>query len=153
MTNIIRKYKDLETPYVRKHKLLMKKFNGVGSNVETSHLSGKEQEDLQKKLIHQMVTDKPSSFLVNVPYIVQYMGAAVAVALIIFGSYQIYKRFFSKEAKTCRSLTGKAIESCLINFRKQALLKQIDVLKKASTFCSKSKDPKHCKERLNKKNK
>ncbi|MGD2071934.1 MAG: hypothetical protein PVG65_00385 [Candidatus Thorarchaeota archaeon] len=79
------------------------------------------------------------------------LGAAVLVSLAIFGSYKVYKRFFSKAAKACRGLSGKDKSACMKKHKRDARMNQIKDLKASASFCSKSKDPAKCKAGISKK--
>ncbi len=74
------------------------------------------------------------------------LAALTAAALVIYGGYKIYQRFFSQAAKACSKLSGSQRDQCVKKFRIDAMKTQISDLNKGMSTCSKSKDPAKCKQ-------
>lgn len=79
------------------------------------------------------------------------IAAAALVALISYASYKVYKAKLSKAARACKGQKGDAKNACMNNYRKQALMAQIQDMKKASSGCIKTKDPNKCKDAIQRK--
>lgn len=72
------------------------------------------------------------------------IASAATAALIIFVSYKIYQNFFSKAAKACGQLGGGKKQVCMFKFRKKAYGEQIRSLVIGKKACRRTKDPKKC---------
>jgi hypothetical protein len=73
------------------------------------------------------------------------IGGTALAALVVFGAYQAYKRFFSKAAQACSGKKGAEKSACMTAYRTKAKQAQAKVLKMGMAACSKSKDPEKCK--------
>ncbi len=73
----------------------------------------------------------------------QAVGGAAAAALILYGSYKLYKNFISKAGKACAG-TGKAKAVCMKKYRHKAISAQITDLRSAVSACKNSKNPAKC---------
>lgn len=71
-------------------------------------------------------------------------GAALA-ALVVFGAYQAYKRYFSQAAKACAGKKGSEKAACMSAYKAKAKQAQAKVLRKGLASCAKSKDPAKCR--------
>jgi len=76
------------------------------------------------------------------------IGGAALAALVIAGSYKIYKNYFSKAAKSCKGKSGEEKTACMTNYRENAYKLQQDVLKKSLDMSNKSKDPSVFKKKI-----
>jgi len=74
-------------------------------------------------------------------------GLALATTLI-YGSYQIYKRYLSAAAKACSNKTGNDRKNCIDQYRSNARKEQIKKLQYHLKDCTKSKDPMSCKKAI-----
>lgn len=72
------------------------------------------------------------------------IGGLLGAALLTYGAYKTYQRFFSKAAKACRGKNFKEKTACLKSFRLQALEKQLTDLRTSASACMKTKDPRKC---------
>ncbi len=63
----------------------------------------------------------------------------------------VYNYYFSKAAKSCANKTGDAKLKCIQEFKNKALKAQIAELKKFLKRCDETKNPKKCRDRINKK--
>ncbi|MGD2073063.1 MAG: hypothetical protein PVG65_06205 [Candidatus Thorarchaeota archaeon] len=99
----------------------------------------------------EVVSKNPEKLPSLVPYILGGLAIAAALALIIFASNKIYKRYLSKHARACSGLKGKSKTICILTSQLNALKAQQNSLKKSVTFCKKSQNPQKCKSKLNKK--
>ena len=79
------------------------------------------------------------------------VGATVLAAAISIASYKIYKRFFSKAARSCKEKAGLAKTSCMNKYKKDATMKKIAFLQKGFGACVISKKPNVCKAKLQQK--
>ena len=70
-------------------------------------------------------------------------GVLLAV-LAIYASVKIYKRFYSKAAKSCSSYKGIKKTTCMKKFQLTGYKAQLMDLKKAATQCGLTKDPEKC---------
>jgi len=70
-------------------------------------------------------------------------GVMLAV-LAIYASVKIYKRFYSKAAKSCSSYKGIKKTTCMKKFQLTGYKAQLMDLKKAATQCGLTKDPEKC---------
>ena len=70
-------------------------------------------------------------------------GVLLAV-LAIYVSAKIYKRFYSKAAKSCSSYKGQKKTICMKKFQLGGYKIQIEDLKKAADKCGMTKNPKKC---------
>jgi hypothetical protein len=77
------------------------------------------------------------------------LGALGAAALLAYGAYKTYQRFFSKAAKACSSSPDKT--ACMKKFKVDAIKAQIADLSKGAAACGKTKDPGACKTAIAKK--
>lgn len=76
------------------------------------------------------------------------VALTVAVATILYGAYQTYKRYFSKAARACKGKTGAARDACVENYRTNAIKAQINDIKKAKSACKLNAKPKQCQDKL-----
>jgi len=97
----------------------------------------------QLKAYADMGLDKLSAFAKTPAG--QGVGGAALAALLIYAAAKIYKRFFSKAAKSCAKLPSKAKTACMKKYRKQAILKQAAALSSGASACSSTKSPEKCK--------
>lgn len=70
-------------------------------------------------------------------------GVMLAV-LAIYASVKIYKRFYSKAAKSCSTYKGQKKTICMKKFQLTGYKAQLMDLKKAATQCGLTKDPEKC---------
>lgn len=77
-------------------------------------------------------------------------GVAIsAVAAKI--AFNIGRNILNKAHKACRKYTGNEKQRCLAKFRKEAAIKQIQVLQSHKNKCNKDKNPDKCKAAIDKK--
>jgi len=74
-------------------------------------------------------------------------GLALATALI-YGSYEVYKRYLSAAAKACAHRSGNDRKECIDRYRSNARKEQIKKLHSHLQDCQKSKDPMSCKKTI-----
>jgi hypothetical protein len=74
-------------------------------------------------------------------------GLALATALI-YGSYEVYKRYLSAAAKACAHRSGNERKDCVDRYRSNARREQIKKLHHSLQDCQKSKDPISCKKTI-----
>jgi len=73
----------------------------------------------------------------------QAIGAAAVAAVLIYGSYKLYKNFLSKSARACAGAgAGKA--ACMAQQKVKAFKMQIADLKMGSKACAKASNPQKC---------
>ena len=72
------------------------------------------------------------------------IGGLALAALLAFGAYKTYQRFFSQAAKACKDKSGAVKSQCMNAFKAKAIQAQMADLRKSMSACSKSKDPKKC---------
>ncbi len=70
-------------------------------------------------------------------------GVMLAI-LAIYASVKIYKRFYSKAAKSCSSYKGLKKTTCMKKFQLSAYKAQLIDLKRAATQCGLTKNPEKC---------
>jgi len=113
----------------------------------------KKIDDLEYKLYkqdHPSMSDRASKISKAVsdhPVAAGLAGVAVALALGV-AAYKLYKRFYSKAAKSCNKYSGKSKTICMAKYRVDSLKKAKSVLSKKSRECSKTKEPEKCKNEL-----
>jgi hypothetical protein len=71
------------------------------------------------------------------------VGAAVVVALIVTGAYQVYKHYMSKAARSCKGSDNK--KACMAKFKSDAVKAQIKAMNSKMGACAKSKNPEKCR--------
>jgi hypothetical protein len=76
------------------------------------------------------------------------IGGFVAGVALVTASYQVYKRFFSKAAKSCQGLSSVEKTSCMNKFKRDGIKAQISMLEKNKPKCSETKDPSKCKKKV-----
>lgn len=79
------------------------------------------------------------------------IATAATAALVAYAAYKIYKNFFSKAAKSCRNLGGEKKQVCMFKFRKLAYREQIKSLGIGKQACLKTKNPKKCGAKIDRK--
>ena len=72
------------------------------------------------------------------------IGTLVLVALLVYAAFKTYARFFSKAARNCKGLSGKAKTKCILKYKLEGRRKQYNDLASSSRACSKSKQPVKC---------
>lgn len=77
-------------------------------------------------------------------------GVLLAV-LAIYVSTKIYKRFYSKAAKSCSTYKGSKKTICMKKFQISGYKAQLTDLKRAATKCGLTKNPEKCVKTINKK--
>ena len=84
----------------------------------------------------------------------EFIGAALnvifwgqMVSSVIIGSNKLYKNYLSKAARFCNDAENK--DKCMNTYKVQGLKDQITFIKSKSGACSKTKNSKECKEKLN----
>jgi len=73
------------------------------------------------------------------------IGVLALAALLAYGAYRTYKRFFSKAATACKGKSGSEKTACMNKFKVTALNAQIKDLQAGSSACAKTKNPAKCK--------
>jgi hypothetical protein len=70
----------------------------------------------------------------------------IITAAVILGN-KLYKQYLSQAARICKNAPNK--EKCMEEFKKKAIQAEIAQLEKAKTYCTKSKNPQECINKLN----
>jgi len=76
------------------------------------------------------------------------MGYTALVAAATAISYGVYKDYLSKAAKACKGKSGLEKQECMVKYKKKALQKRIEVLKKGLIDCKKTNKPDKCKKKV-----
>jgi hypothetical protein len=111
----------------------IKKAVNTRANIEKGFNNLKQQATSGSNAVTSFVKAHPAEI----------SGVLLAV-LAIYVSSKIYKRFFSKAAKSCSSYKGEKKTSCMKKFQLAGYKTQLIDLKRASTKCGMTKNPEKC---------
>jgi len=104
-----------------------------------------------KDIYRSVRKDDIGSIVGNIPVLYTILAATAALAVTFWAAHKMYKRFLTKAARACKSLSGRAKTACMLGHQVQGLEKAKAVIVKASASCSAAKDPSKCKEKIGKK--
>ena len=76
------------------------------------------------------------------------LGAAAVTSLLVYGSYKVYKRFFSAAAKACAGKSGSEKTACMKKYKIDAIRAQISDLNRSKGACNKTNNPEACKHKI-----
>jgi hypothetical protein len=112
---------------------IVKKSVGLRANITKSFNDLKQQATSATNAATSFVKAHPSEIA----------GVMLAV-LAIYASVKIYKRFYSKAAKSCSTYKGQKKTICMKKFQLTGYKAQLMDLKKAAAQCGLTKDPEKC---------
>jgi len=109
-------------------------------------LTPETRQQVSKELFpeaHKAMADQASANTqVNV------LTVIAVVSAVSFAAVQIYKRYFSEAAKSCKSKSGEERTDCINNYKRKGTTAYNQVIRNGISKCDKSKDPKKCKQLL-----
>jgi len=107
-------------------------------------------DEQTEELINKRFENK---FLSEVNPEVMSVGIVAAGIAAIAGkmAFNMGRNILNKAHRACRKYTGNEKQKCLAKFKKEAALKQIQVLQSYKSKCNKDKNPKKCIAALDKK--
>ncbi len=78
------------------------------------------------------------------PAILSTLASAAFLGYVMRGAYRVSKKVMTKAGRACKSYTGNELARCKAKFQKEALTKELQLLKQARSKCSKTKEPQKC---------
>jgi len=118
---------------------------------ESVYLTDRAKVQLLESLNNKESIDEQQT----VGYLAQTLGGSAVMAMdvarvgmLITVAYKVYKAFFSKAAKACRTKAGRDKQECIYKYKVAALRQQIKALKKNRAYCKKAKEPEKCRQRI-----
>ena len=122
------------TPFTKGNQLLQtKKAVNLRANIEKAFNDLKQQAQSGSQAATSFVKAHPGAIA----------GVLLAV-LAIYVSSKLYKRFYSKAAKSCSSYKGQKKTVCMKKFQLTGYKAQLTDLKNAATKCGFTKNPEKC---------
>ena len=83
---------------------------------------------------------------VATPFIV--LGAISAAFSISNMAFRTYQDYFSKAARACRELPAREKSLCMVKAKLDGKQQQLNVIKRRSNECSKTRNPPKCRSKL-----